>query len=198
MTERDLNRWMNRLEKSIKTKPRSKKKGEREGEGSDPVIDSSSSQSSLGSSNEKFDDDDDDDEEEEEEEEKYQLEVTSSEEAASAPLSERTPLRATTGNPTYVQGRESSPHLFSSREEFLKRLPYYIPILAWLPQYSWRQSLLGDVISGLSVGLMLIPQCLAFASIVGVSPIGLEGSSFSMKHSSHVVDAYENTNLCFI
>lgn len=31
------------------------------------------------------------------------------------------------------------------------RMPYYVPILTWLPMYSWRTALLGDAASGTSV-----------------------------------------------
>src|SRR3989338_6320276 len=44
-----------------------------------------------------------------------------------------------------------------------KRLPYYVPVIGWLPHYQWKTQLLKDTIAGISVGLLLIPQCLAYA-----------------------------------
>ncbi len=32
-----------------------------------------------------------------------------------------------------------------------KRIPYYIPILTWLPQYDWRANLIRDVVVGMRV-----------------------------------------------
>ncbi|KAM6175223.1 sodium-independent sulfate anion transporter [Erethizon dorsatum] len=44
-----------------------------------------------------------------------------------------------------------------------------LPILAWLPRYS-LQWLKMDFIAGLSVGLMVIPQALAYAEVAGLPP----------------------------
>lgn len=42
-----------------------------------------------------------------------------------------------------------------------------LPVLAWLPRYS-VQWLRLDVIAGLSVGLTVIPQALAYAEVAGL------------------------------
>lgn len=44
-----------------------------------------------------------------------------------------------------------------------------LPILAWLPDYS-LQWLRLDFIAGLSVGLTVIPQALAYAEVAGLPP----------------------------
>ena len=53
----------------------------------------------------------------------------------------------------------------------------YFPILSWLPQYGkneWK----GDLAAGLTVGVMLIPQGMAYAMIAGLPPIyGLYAST---------------------
>ena len=46
----------------------------------------------------------------------------------------------------------------------------YIPILDWLPNYS-LSFLKGDFIAGLTVGIILIPQGIAYALIAGLPPI---------------------------
>lgn len=35
-----------------------------------------------------------------------------------------------------------------TRRNWTSRLPYYIPILTWLPEYSWRSNLYKDLIAG--------------------------------------------------
>lgn len=42
-----------------------------------------------------------------------------------------------------------------------------VPIIGWLPKYNYRW-LLNDVIAGLTLGLMLIPQSLAYAKIATI------------------------------
>ena len=46
-------------------------------------------------------------------------------------------------------------------------LQKWLPILAWLPDYS-MQWLKMDFIAGLSVGLTVIPQALAYAEVAGL------------------------------
>ena len=45
-----------------------------------------------------------------------------------------------------------------------------LPILDWLPNYK-KEWLKGDIIAGLTVGVMLIPQGIAYALIAGLPPI---------------------------
>lgn len=44
-----------------------------------------------------------------------------------------------------------------------------LPILAWLPDYS-LQWLKMDLVAGLSVGLTVVPQALAYAEVAGLPP----------------------------
>ena len=44
------------------------------------------------------------------------------------------------------------------------------PILSWLNPYN-RRNLRGDLVAGLTVGVMLIPQGMAYAMIAGLPPI---------------------------
>jgi SulP family sulfate permease len=46
----------------------------------------------------------------------------------------------------------------------------FIPILTWLPNYD-KANLRGDISAGLTVGIMLIPQGMAYAMLAGLPPI---------------------------
>lgn len=43
------------------------------------------------------------------------------------------------------------------------------PCIGWLPRYNWRW-LLGDCIAGLTAGLVIIPQAMAYALLATLSP----------------------------
>ncbi|KAI3380208.1 hypothetical protein SNEBB_003457 [Seison nebaliae] len=55
----------------------------------------------------------------------------------------------------------------------------HLPILRWLSTYNMNEDLLNDIIAGLTVAIMQIPQGLAYALLAGVAPIyGLYSSFF--------------------
>jgi len=43
------------------------------------------------------------------------------------------------------------------------------PILKWLPNYK-KSMLVADLISGITVGLTVVPQSMAYAAIAGLTP----------------------------
>uniref|UniRef100_A0A673YLA1 Solute carrier family 26 member 6-like n=1 Tax=Salmo trutta TaxID=8032 RepID=A0A673YLA1_SALTR len=70
-----------------------------------------------------------------------------------------------TTSPTLPPGRRCSvPKLKRSVLSF-------IPILSWLPRYSVRQDALGDLIAGISIGIMHLPMGLAYALLASVPPV---------------------------
>jgi SulP family sulfate permease len=46
----------------------------------------------------------------------------------------------------------------------------YLPILGWLPGYRWGDDLRWDLIAGLTVWALLVPEAMAYAGIAGVPP----------------------------
>ncbi|KAF7707479.1 sulfate transporter [Silurus meridionalis] len=55
-----------------------------------------------------------------------------------------------------------------------------VPILKWLPKYQIKEWLIGDMMSGLIVGILLVPQSIAYSLLAGQDPIyGLYTSFFS-------------------
>ena len=50
-----------------------------------------------------------------------------------------------------------------------KTLYQRLPILQWLPNYTF-QDFMADLVAGISVGVTLIPQALAYATVAGLPP----------------------------
>ncbi|KAM4747555.1 sulfate transporter [Rhinophrynus dorsalis] len=56
----------------------------------------------------------------------------------------------------------------------------FFPVLQWLPHYKLKEYLLGDAMSGLIVGILLVPQSIAYSLLAGQEPIfGLYTSFFA-------------------
>ena len=52
----------------------------------------------------------------------------------------------------------------------MKSILQFIPILQWLPNYK-KAHRSGDLSAGLTVGIMLIPQGMAYAMLAGLPPV---------------------------
>ncbi|KAI3757978.1 hypothetical protein L6452_05524 [Arctium lappa] len=47
----------------------------------------------------------------------------------------------------------------------------FLPCSRWIRTYNWRQNLQPDLISGVTVGIMLVPQSMSYAKLAGLQPI---------------------------
>uniref|UniRef100_UPI0037E77984 sulfate anion transporter 1 n=1 Tax=Semicossyphus pulcher TaxID=241346 RepID=UPI0037E77984 len=47
----------------------------------------------------------------------------------------------------------------------------FFPVVRWLPKYKLREYVWGDVMSGLIIGIILVPQAIAYCLLAGVEPI---------------------------
>ncbi|KAJ3148048.1 Solute carrier 26 [Geranomyces michiganensis] len=65
---------------------------------------------------------------------------------------------------------------------FRTRLRYYVPVIGWLPQYRIRKYLRADIISGITVAFLLVPQGLSYSqALVRLPPVhGLYTSSIPL------------------
>ncbi|WKY03523.1 hypothetical protein Q1695_004911 [Nippostrongylus brasiliensis] len=68
---------------------------------------------------------------------------------------------------------------FTSPRNFGRTIVSFLPIIHWLPRYPFKTDLLHDFTGGLTVGIMHIPQGIAYAILAGVDPVvGLYSSLF--------------------
>ncbi|XP_078402454.1 solute carrier family 26 member 9-like isoform X2 [Cetorhinus maximus] len=85
----------------------------------------------------------------------------------------------------YQKKVRSYPHsqkakkLFSCSTARLKAIFIQLfPIIAWLPKYNIKKSLMFDIISGISAGTIQVPQGMAFALLASLPPVNGLYSSF--------------------
>uniref|UniRef100_A0A8C5HAB0 Sulfate anion transporter 1-like n=1 Tax=Gouania willdenowi TaxID=441366 RepID=A0A8C5HAB0_GOUWI len=55
-------------------------------------------------------------------------------------------------------------------EDKMRRF-WFFPVVRWLPKYKLKDYIWGDVMSGLIVGIILVPQAIAYCLLAGVDPI---------------------------
>ncbi|XP_061895765.1 sulfate transporter-like [Entelurus aequoreus] len=76
--------------------------------------------------------------------------------------------------------RRLKKHCSCSPQKVKAKILDFLPILKWLPHYQLKDWILGDVMSGLIVGVLLVPQSIAYSLLAGQDPIyGLYTSFFS-------------------
>ncbi|XP_043081488.1 solute carrier family 26 member 10 [Puntigrus tetrazona] len=93
-------------------------------------------------------------------------------------------FRQTYGTEDRSRGRERlrdrlAQRCSCSQVDCLHLLKKRLPVCSWLPKYKLKKWLLGDIIAGLTVGIVHIPQGMAFALLTSVAPVyGLYTSFF--------------------
>lgn len=71
-------------------------------------------------------------------------------------------------------------NLSCSASKVKNTLTGFFPVVQWLPKYKVKDYIWGDLMSGLIIGIILIPQAIAYCLLAGLEPIyGLYTSFFS-------------------
>lgn len=71
-------------------------------------------------------------------------------------------------------------HCLCTPKKAKSKILGFVPILRWLPRYQLREWILGDMMSGLIVGILLVPQSIAYSLLASQDPIyGIYTSFFS-------------------
>lgn len=52
-------------------------------------------------------------------------------------------------------------------DQLKNRVNRYVPITAWLPKYNYEDAI-SDLIAGITIGLTMIPQSIAYAALAGI------------------------------
>ncbi|KAK0592412.1 hypothetical protein LWI29_018756 [Acer saccharum] len=66
---------------------------------------------------------------------------------------------------------------FNKRIEILKRMTWIewiemvLPCFRWIRTYNYREYLQVDLMAGITVGVMLVPQAMSYAKLAGLQPI---------------------------
>ncbi|KAG4937640.1 hypothetical protein JHK85_052559 [Glycine max] len=63
------------------------------------------------------------------------------------------------------------------RMTWLEWIEFFLPCLRWIRIYNWREYFQVDLMAGITVGVMLVPQSMSYAKLAGLQPI--YGLSFS-------------------
>ncbi|XP_068637279.1 probable sulfate transporter 4.2 [Aristolochia californica] len=58
-----------------------------------------------------------------------------------------------------------------SRMSFLEWMELLFPCVRWIRTYKWREYLQVDLMAGITVGVMLVPQAMSYAKLAGLHPI---------------------------
>ncbi|KAI9128214.1 hypothetical protein K1719_001207 [Acacia pycnantha] len=54
---------------------------------------------------------------------------------------------------------------------FVEWIELFLPCCRWIPTYRWREYFQADLVAGITVGVMLVPQGMSYAKLAGLQPI---------------------------
>ncbi|GAB9477478.1 Sulfate permease, partial [Globisporangium polare] len=69
-----------------------------------------------------------------------------------------------------VSSSSTSNRFLAPKKSLYDRLVYFVPSIHWLRHYNWKRDLPYDIISGVTVTMMLIPQEVSLSTIMKVPP----------------------------
>ncbi|XP_053559265.1 sulfate anion transporter 1-like [Bombina bombina] len=58
-----------------------------------------------------------------------------------------------------------------TKKKVKKTITGFFPVIKWLPKYNFKENTWGDVMSGLIIGIILVPQAIAYSLLAGLKPI---------------------------
>ncbi|KAM3939053.1 sulfate anion transporter 1-like [Leptodactylus fuscus] len=58
-----------------------------------------------------------------------------------------------------------------STRKVKKTITGFFPVIRWLPKYNIKENTWGDIMSGLIIGIILVPQAIAYSLLAGLKPI---------------------------
>ncbi|XP_056424800.1 sulfate anion transporter 1-like [Hyla sarda] len=58
-----------------------------------------------------------------------------------------------------------------STKKAKKTFTGFFPVIRWLPKYKFKENAWGDIMSGLIIGIILVPQAIAYSLLAGLKPI---------------------------
>ncbi|KAK9154227.1 hypothetical protein Sjap_001707 [Stephania japonica] len=59
----------------------------------------------------------------------------------------------------------------AKRMSFVEWIEVFLPCLRWIRTYKWREYFQIDLMAGITVGIMLVPQAMSYAKLAGLHPI---------------------------
>ncbi|KAJ3328116.1 hypothetical protein HDU76_010565 [Blyttiomyces sp. JEL0837] len=82
---------------------------------------------------------------------------------------------------TTDEGSTSIPSTYTNNynHKIIDKLSAIFPVLTWLPFYDWKKSFAQDLMAGLSISTLVVPQAMAYAVLASLPPVyGLYTSIF--------------------
>ena len=86
--------------------------------------------------------------------------------ALQGPLVQKRTLKTFSGNV-----KDEVTYRLATKAGWKQTVLTLLPILSWVPEYQISASLKGDLLAGLTVGVMIVPQGMGYAGVAGLPPV---------------------------